>query len=186
MKNTLRVLLIALSLVFVNVLIAQTTKPDGIQAQLLTLYTKAKAMGLSDNEIKNQFIKKGYPAQMVDQIKKMASSTTMAMVDSSFNNISAQRDTNWVSKTPGEAVASPYFGYSFFNNSFIDYAPNTNIATPDNYVLGAGDQLIIQVTGLNDKTISNYINQEGRYKDVLLRGCLGIIPAMAGHRIYID
>jgi len=163
MKNTLRVLLIALSLVFVNVLIAQTTKPDAIQAQLLTLYTKAKAMGLSDNEIKNQFVKKGYPAQMVDQIKKMSSSTTMSMVDSSFNTIPAKRDTNWVSKTPSEAVASTYFGYSFFNNSLNNYAPNTNIATPENYILGAGDQLIIQVTGLNDKTITNYINQEGRY-----------------------
>jgi protein involved in polysaccharide export with SLBB domain len=163
MKYSLRFLLMLLSFAFINVLTAQTAKSIGMQGQLLTLYSKAKAMGMSDNEIKNQFIKKGYPAQMVDQIKKMATSSSVAMVDSGINDISSKRDTNWVTKTPSEVIASPYFGYSFFNNSFLDYAPNTNIATPENYVLGSGDQLIIHITGLNDKTITNYINQEGIY-----------------------
>jgi protein involved in polysaccharide export with SLBB domain len=163
MKYSLRVLLIAFSIFFVNGLLAQANKTDAMQGQLLTLYTKAKAMGLSDNEIRSQFIKKGYPPQMVDQIKKMSSSTSVAMEDSSFNNIPVKRDTNWVVKTPAEMASLPYFGYGYFTNAISNFSPNTNIATPENYVLGSGDQLIIHITGLNDKTITNYINQEGMY-----------------------
>jgi protein involved in polysaccharide export with SLBB domain len=163
MKYSLRFLLIAFSFLLVNALTAQTTKPDAMQGQLFTLYTKAKAMGMSDSEIKAQFIKKGYPPQVVDQLKKMNKSNGVAVADSSMSIIPVKRDTVWVTKTPAEPTSSNYYGYSFFNNSTTSFAPNTNIATPENYVLGTGDQLIIHVTGLNDKTITNYINQEGMY-----------------------
>ena len=145
---------------------------DAMQNQLISAYLKAKAMGLSDNEIKNQLIKRGYPAQSFDQIKKMAqnksaygmsSTVGQNILDTSSTSVVSKRDSNWVFKTPLPKEISPYYGYSFFTEAFSEYAPNTNIATPENYILGAGDQLIVNVTGINTRTIQGYITPEGYY-----------------------
>jgi protein involved in polysaccharide export with SLBB domain len=37
------------------------------------------------------------------------------------------------------------------------------MATPENYVLGPGDELLVTVTGLNAKEITGYITAEGNY-----------------------
>ena len=39
------------------------------------------------------------------------------------------------------------FGRDIFNNKYLTFEPQMNIATPQNYVLGPGDQLVIDVYG---------------------------------------
>ncbi len=142
-----------------------------LQSQLSSAYGQAKQMGLSDKEISNQLIKRGFSAKMIEESKKMfqnkgafsVASAMMPSSDTSADNQLLKRDTNWVFKTPLPKTISPYFGYSFFSNAFFDYSPNTNMATPDQYIVGPGDELVINVTGLNTKTFSGYINAEGQF-----------------------
>ncbi|MBQ5395981.1 MAG: hypothetical protein IIU59_03780, partial [Alistipes sp.] len=44
-------------------------------------------------------------------------------------------------------VNSRIFGYDLFSNRSLTFEPNLNIATPDNYVLGPGDEVIIDTWG---------------------------------------
>lgn len=53
------------------------------------------------------------------------------------------------------------FGHNIFDNEYLTFEPNINIATPDNYRLGAGDEIIINVWGASQKTIKKTISPEG-------------------------
>ena len=151
---------------------AQKTKLSGaMQSQAVNAYIKAKQMGLSDTEIKSQLVKRGYPASVLEQVKLVVQSQAssgsrvgQSSGDTSLANAIARRDTSWIFRTPLEGQPkSPYFGYSFFSEAFSEYAPNTNLATPESYILGAGDGLKVDVTGLNDREIVGYISPEGYY-----------------------
>ena len=55
------------------------------------------------------------------------------------------------------------FGHDIFGaRSNVTFEPNENQATPTNYVLGPGDELIIEVWGMNEATIVQTISPEGR------------------------
>ena len=54
------------------------------------------------------------------------------------------------------------FGRNIFNNRLLTFEPNMNIATPQNYVLGPGDQLIIDIYGASQKSQQLQISPEGK------------------------
>lgn len=56
---------------------------------------------------------------------------------------------------------SQVFGKNIFNNSNLTFQPNINIATPSNYVLGAGDNVIIDVWGASQETFEGEISPDG-------------------------
>lgn len=53
------------------------------------------------------------------------------------------------------------FGRDIFNNKLLTFAPNMNIATPQNYVLGPGDQLVIDIYGASQATHQLTISPDG-------------------------
>ena len=53
------------------------------------------------------------------------------------------------------------FGHDIFNNRLLTFEPNMNIATPQNYVLGPGDQLIIDIYGASQKSEQLQVSPEG-------------------------
>ena len=55
----------------------------------------------------------------------------------------------------------PIFGRDIFNTKSLPFAPNQNIATPANYKLGPGDEVIIDIWGANQTTISQVISPDG-------------------------
>ena len=56
------------------------------------------------------------------------------------------------------------FGSSFFNNPSISSAPSLNIATPDSYELGPGDELSISIWGAAENDYKSIITREGYLK----------------------
>ena len=54
-----------------------------------------------------------------------------------------------------------FFGYDFFNNSNITFTPNVNLATPANYQLGPGDEMVINVWGAAENTYNMAVDREG-------------------------
>ena len=53
------------------------------------------------------------------------------------------------------------FGFSIFNNKKLSFEPNLNIPTPENYQLGPGDEVIIDVWGASQQTYQQKISPEG-------------------------
>ena len=53
------------------------------------------------------------------------------------------------------------FGRDIFNNKELTFEPNMNIATPQNYKLGPGDAVFIDIYGASQKTIEGTISPDG-------------------------
>lgn len=71
-----------------------------------------------------------------------------------------------VKATP-EAPGSNIFGHSLFSNRNLSFEPSANLATPVNYRLGPGDEVIIDIWGASENTIRQTISPEGT---ILVRG----------------
>lgn len=61
----------------------------------------------------------------------------------------------------GQEAKKKIFGRNIFNNKELSFEPNLNIATPANYRLGAGDEVIIDVWGASQNTIQETISPDG-------------------------
>ena len=66
--------------------------------------------------------------------------------------------------TPPTIAKAPrrIFGHDLFTNSRLTFEPNLSIATPDNYVLGPGDEVIIDVWGDSQMTIEATVSPDGK------------------------
>ena len=62
-----------------------------------------------------------------------------------------------VTRTEGRQI----FGHNIFTNPNLTFEPNTNVATPVDYRLGPGDEVIIDVWGASEVTIRETISPEG-------------------------
>lgn len=57
--------------------------------------------------------------------------------------------------------ANQVFGRNIFNNQMLTFQPNMNMATPANYRLGAGDDVVIDVWGASQETFTETISPDG-------------------------
>ena len=62
---------------------------------------------------------------------------------------------------PVEEEELPVFGRNIFDSEELTFEPSMNLATPKNYVLGAGDEVIIDIWGDNAATIREEISPDG-------------------------
>ncbi|MCC8174788.1 MAG: polysaccharide biosynthesis/export family protein, partial [Odoribacter sp.] len=66
----------------------------------------------------------------------------------------------YLNRTPLEEK-SDIFGRDIFNNNLLTFEPQLNIPTPENYILGPGDEIILEVWGDSESNFRNYISSEG-------------------------
>lgn len=75
----------------------------------------------------------------------------------------ASDSTSMAYIVPNEADRSTrIFGHDMFTNEQLTFEPNLSIATPDNYVLGPGDEVIVDVWGDSQMTIRATVSPEGK------------------------
>ncbi|MBR5803257.1 MAG: SLBB domain-containing protein [Bacteroidaceae bacterium] len=60
-----------------------------------------------------------------------------------------------------QAAARLVFGRNIFTNRNLTFAPSMNLPTPENYKLGPGDEVIIEIWGTNQATHRQTISPEG-------------------------
>ncbi|SMD34321.1 protein involved in polysaccharide export, contains SLBB domain of the beta-grasp fold [Reichenbachiella faecimaris] len=53
------------------------------------------------------------------------------------------------------------FGLEFFKNSTLTFEPGLNMPTPKNYVVGPGDEMIIDIWGASEQTYQLMVSPEG-------------------------
>ena len=54
------------------------------------------------------------------------------------------------------------FGHDIFNNREVSFEASYNLATPPNYRLGPGDEVIIDIWGASESTVRELISPDGR------------------------
>lgn len=64
-------------------------------------------------------------------------------------------------KTEEQSRGPKVFGRDIFNKKNLSFEPNMNIATPQNYRLGPGDAVIIDVYGASQRTVNATVSPDG-------------------------
>ena len=151
--------------------------------QVLQMAVREKRSGATEADIVTRLIKKGATmeqlqrirSQYAPQISKRGLDNTVddAISDAlprmrsnnepKDNEIVLQGGTEVPQYLPEELSPSGkrVFGRDIFNNKNLSFEPVMNIATPQNYVLGPGDQLIVDIYGASQESIKLTVSPDG-------------------------
>ncbi len=100
----------------------------------------------------------GQQQEVVDGKKN---TTTENEVDAGESHSLAEQDVMTTQGVAVNASGKRVFGRDIFNQRALSFEPNMNIATPETYVLGPGDQVIIDVYGASQNTHQLTVSPEG-------------------------
>lgn len=149
-------------------------------SQVLEYVKTATAEGKSQNQIIKELGAKGVTRAQAERIKQryealLNSQTSKSAVDKNRKRY-LPKDT--ISTTENEmgrvmeelefpieqddsTASRMIFGRNIFNTKKLTFAPSQNLATPDNYKIGPGDEIIIDIWGANQNTIRQNISPDG-------------------------
>ena len=152
-------------------------------SEAIRVAVQAKKSGASDSDIASRLLKAGATPDQIQRIRSQyAKQITKTGMDSSADNIVGDAkarmrvnnevsDNDIVTRESEQAPdysPEPYatggkrvFGRDIFNNKNLSFEPSMNIATPQNYVLGPGDQLIVDIYGASQESISLTVSPDG-------------------------
>ena len=135
-------------------------------AQVIEAVKSAQAQGKSQDEIILMLSQKGVTKEQVLRIKAslenqgsntIGTQTTddsRTRVNNIFGNV---RDSSFLNLKRNK---NNVYGRELFNNKMLTFEPNLNIPTPENYKLGPGDEVIIDIWGNSEETIRETISPE--------------------------
>ncbi len=156
----------------------QNLKVDNLSnAQIEQLLKKAEASGLTPNQLETLARERGMPASEAAKLRERINS-----LQSSLGNNSNSKDGGGSSRTfqdeQGKDMfdsirrSDPYydltptqkkiFGFKLFHNKELDFSPSLNMPTPQSYVIGSGDQLLIDIYGASQQSYDLTVTPEGR------------------------
>jgi protein involved in polysaccharide export with SLBB domain len=156
----------------------QNLKVDDLSdAQIEQLIKRAEASGLTPNQLETVARERGMPASEAAKLRERINS-----LQSSLGNSSNSKDAGGGLRTfQGEQGkdmfdsirrADPYydltptqkkiFGFKLFHNRELDFSPSLNMPTPQSYVIGSGDQLLLDIYGASQQSYDLDVNPEGR------------------------
>jgi protein involved in polysaccharide export with SLBB domain len=134
-------------------------------AELTTYINKAKSNGLSLIEVEGLVNAQGASPSELQKLRTLwnagsinSSSPIDILPDSPGSSLGNSGNT----KIPPKA--SRRFGSNFFENKNISEVPQLFIATPSDYRLGPGDELIVNLFGASDNSYSLEISRNGTVK----------------------
>ncbi|UZD23028.1 SLBB domain-containing protein [Algoriphagus halophytocola] len=155
----------------------QNLKVDDLSdAQIEQLVRRAEANGLTTSQLEALARERGMPALEASKLSKRISDLQMSASPQgtlqgagegrSINGQlqpdmfdSLRRSDPYYDLTPKQ---KKIFGYKLFHNRQLDFSPSLNIPTPQSYVIGAGDQLLVDVYGASQQSYDLEVSPEGR------------------------
>lgn len=144
--------------------IAQSTMTD---IQVLEYVKSGLAQGKSQEVMMRELAARGVDRAQAERVKEMYESqkTAVAQEISSTVDDRAHTVAGEVDITPEafqeDSQGPLVYGRDVFRNKSLNFAPSENLATPKNYRLGPGDEVIIDIFGANQVTLRNKISPEG-------------------------
>jgi len=81
--------------------------------------------------------------------------------DASAKVESVQKDVQATQGTAPTADGKQVYGRDIFRQANPNFQPNTNMPIPDSYVLGPGDEVVVDIYGASQNTLINTISPDG-------------------------
>ena len=154
--------------------------------QVVEYAIQLKKSGASESDIAAKLMQRGATMDQIQRVRKQYAKqmTTKGLDDSVDNMVGNTKDRmrvnnevndNDIITNAGElapeyaqrttsadqGMGKKVFGRDIFNNKSLTFEPVMNIATPQNYVLGPGDQLVIDVYGDTQRSESLTVSPDG-------------------------
>jgi protein involved in polysaccharide export with SLBB domain len=142
--------------------------------QLIQLINKYQLNGLSDVEFEMMAKQKGLSKDQSAILKRRIAELDPLSNKASEPIKSKQSDENYTDRNkieiqtptiktqPVQLIpALKVFGAELFENAGLSFEPNISIATPKNYIIGAGDEIIVDIYGLSESTKKLKVSTEG-------------------------
>ena len=134
--------------------------------QVQYMLQEAVRQGLGKEEIGLMFMEKGVTQEQVLRIINGSESGGDSSNIGMFQNRNREGNgQTYGKKTNHKGKKYPIFGHDVFNNEWLTFEPNFNIATPKNYILGPGDEIIVDIWGDAEQTFRQKISPEGMIVD---------------------
>lgn len=126
------------------------------------LIDKAKAAGMSETQIQQEIAKRMGQSDTGQATKRASEAvvtdrTVATPPGKEELSMEEQRQIN----LPENDLKETVFGREIFSNKNLSFEPDLNIPTPKNYILSAGDELLINVWGDSELNLKLKVSSEG-------------------------
>lgn len=173
MKRTIISFILSASLAFGVNIYAQSQMTD---QQVLEYVQNGMKSGKSQRIIVSELTRKGVTREQAERVKKLYEQQKQNERDAQQMPLTGQLENRlrhqiqqmetFTFETDSLIQDSipmekQVFGRNIFNNKNLTFEPSENLATPPNYRLGPGDEVIIDIWGASQNTIREQISPDG-------------------------
>ena len=144
--------------------------------QVLEYVEMGMKQGKNQQQIATELARRGVTRAQAERVKKLyeqelksGKSTVTTKIDRKRDNLESDLqlmekmnlDADSITVFKQEEPKDQVFGRNIFNTKNLTFEPSSNLPTPSNYRLGAGDEVIIDIWGTNQVTIQETISPDG-------------------------
>ena len=148
--------------------------------QVIAYIKSAAAAGKSDKQIGEELMAKGVTPEQAERIKarvEAKSTSERDVTDQKLGASRAERRHNAANDLSDQTLdevgrevdkgsdntvsARQIYGHEVFNARALTFEPSENLATPQNYRLGPGDEVVIDLWGTSEDHLRQTISPEG-------------------------
>lgn len=148
--------------------------------QVINYIKQQTAAGKSNEQIGKELMAKGVTPEQAQRIKAQLESQNTSEQAVTSQSISATRrervqdasaevasdammdiDREIDKGSDGNVSARQIYGHKVFNTRALTFEPSENLATPQNYHLGPGDEVVIDIWGTSEDHLRQTISPEG-------------------------
>ena len=115
-----------------------------------------KSRGMTDKQLSDLKTRLEEYEKKASEAKKTAATTT-----SSLEALMTDAEQDEKSVFEITEKDKMIFGFSLFNNSELTFEPNLNIPVPDGYILGPGDEVMIDIWGQSEMSYDLIVSSNG-------------------------
>lgn len=164
----------ALSLVIFMACSPLLMAQSGMTDQQVLEYAKdGVKQGKDQRTIATELARRGVTREQAERVKKLYEQQTgtaagdmtgTAKAEARLREQTQEDNSTMLDEQPqAQEVAQQdaVFGRNIFNTRNLTFEPNVNIATPPNYRLGPGDEVVIDIWGASQNTIRQQISPDG-------------------------
>lgn len=153
-------------------LMAQSSMTD---QQVLEYVKQGMSEGKDQRQMATELARRGVTREQAERVKKLyeqeqgVSTSKMSgteLNEARLREATQEESTTSVLENPQPdsrelAQENQVFGRNIFNTRNLTFEPSVNLATPPNYRLGPGDEVIIDIWGTSQNTIRQQISPDG-------------------------
>ena len=138
--------------------------------QIQSFWEKAQAQGYSITDLETAARVKGVPVSQITKLRQriMTLSTSVKKRTATSGNKPTSSEQEIFGRTGRETrdslqpiKKSRVFGYDFFQNPKISFAPTINVPTPESYIINTGDELLVEVWGAAESSTIQKVDNQG-------------------------